>query len=90
MLLSPNTNATIIDNNSTDKTVELIENLKKEYFWVKTHYLDENIGFGSANNIAFKTNPSDYYVLLNADAWLLTDSVSPIISIISLGLMNIA
>ena len=74
-------NVIVIDNNSSDETTSIVNKLKSEYTWITTCYLEKNIGFGSANNIGFSKFVSDYYVLINADAWLLGNSIWPIINI---------
>ena len=60
----------VIDNCSTDGTIEFIESNFKEVLLVKQ---DKNLGFGAANNIGFDialTNGGEYFVLLNQDAYL--------------------
>lgn len=60
----------VIDNNSTDSTKEII---KRKFQYVQLLELDENIGFGKANNIGIKgalDKAADYVFLLNQDAWV--------------------
>ncbi|MFD2939579.1 glycosyltransferase family 2 protein [Flavobacterium notoginsengisoli] len=60
----------VIDNCSTDGTIEFIESNFKEVLLVKQ---DKNLGFGAANNIGFDialANGGEYFVLLNQDAYL--------------------
>ena len=60
----------VIDNHSEDGTVQIIEN---EFNSVRLIKLNENIGFGQANNIGFKLaikEEADYIFLINQDAWL--------------------
>lgn len=73
----------IIDNNSTDNTTSLINQLKERFSWLSSIENKKNIGFGPANNLVFKIVKSKYYVLINADAWLISDSISPVITTIS-------
>lgn len=60
----------IVDNNSSDNTVKLINEHKQD---VELIELKDNIGFGKGNNIgiekALKYN-SDYIFLLNQDAYI--------------------
>ncbi|MUP44173.1 glycosyltransferase family 2 protein [Gramella sp. BOM4] len=60
----------VVDNNSSDNTVEF---LRENYPSIFLFELDANLGFGSANNIgislALKKN-ADYVFLLNQDAYL--------------------
>ncbi|NTU74011.1 glycosyltransferase, partial [Candidatus Roizmanbacteria bacterium] len=67
----------VVDNASSDGTMAILNDLQKTVEGLHVVFLDRNIGFGRANNIAFNTFSARYYVLLNQDAWLLADSVSP-------------
>ena len=65
-----NADAFIVDNGSTDGTVEFI---KENYPEAKLIVSPENLGFGKANNIGLKyaiDNNYDYVYLLNQDAWV--------------------
>ncbi|MGV8815438.1 MAG: glycosyltransferase family 2 protein [Gelidibacter sp.] len=69
----------MIDNNSTDNSVELI---RKNYPQVKVHESGINLGFGKANNLGIKMalNQSyDYVFLLNQDAWIEKNTVEKLI-----------
>lgn len=71
----------VIDNCSTDGTVEYIKN---NYPNVKVILPNKNLGFGAANNIGFKfaiDNNYEYVYLLNQDAWISEDDISKLISI---------
>lgn len=60
----------IIDNGSTDGTIEFIQ---KNYFDANLIISKENLGFGKANNIGLQyalDNKYDYVYLLNQDAWV--------------------
>ncbi len=54
----------VVDNNSTD---ESILDIKVEFPEVKLILLDENNGFGSANNAAMKTAIGKYLFFINPD-----------------------
>lgn len=54
----------VIDNNSSDGSVAFLEPLFSNVRFVK---LNENIGFGKANNFGFKIATGKYYLLLNPD-----------------------
>lgn len=63
-------NTIIVDNASTDNTVAII---KKDFPKVKLVNLDQNLGFGSANNLAIKKAKelgAEYLFLLNQDVYL--------------------
>lgn len=70
----------VVDNNSTDDTVSYIE---KKYSNVALIKQDENLGFGSANNIGIKKaleNDADYVFLLNQDAWIEPDTIEKLVA----------
>lgn len=63
----------VVDNNSTDGSVEFLEPLFPE---VKFISLKENIGFGKANNLAFKDSSGKYILVLNPDTILEENNLS--------------
>lgn len=69
----------VIDNGSTDGTVEFIESQYPDINLIKS---PENLGFGQANNrgikIAYENN-ADYFFLINQDAWVQCDTVEKLI-----------
>lgn len=71
----------VVDNKSTDKTIEIIENEYQKVQFIKS---DKNLGFGQGNNIglriAVKEN-ADYVFLLNQDAWIEKNTVSALINV---------
>ena len=75
------TEVIVIDNNSTDATVQVIE----EYFPdVILSRQKKNIGFGKANNLGIRyalNNGSDYMFLLNQDAWIEKDTIQRLIEV---------
>lgn len=54
----------IVDNASTDKTVEIIE---KEFINVKLIKSDKNLGFAGANNLGVKLAQGEFLLFLNPD-----------------------
>jgi len=71
----------VIDNHSTDGTVEYI---KTNYPGVHLIENSENSGFGKANNIGLEyaiKNNCDYVFLLNQDAWIEPDTISNLVEI---------
>lgn len=70
----------IVDNGSTDGSIELIEKIVPEATFIKS---EENLGFGKANNIGLKyalKNGYDYVYLLNQDAWIEPDLLDKMIA----------
>lgn len=75
------TNIFIIDNGSTDNTVE---HIKKNYPNVKINVNAQNLGFGQANNIGLQyaiDNDYDYVYLLNQDAWIKPNTLKTLINV---------
>lgn len=71
----------IIDNCSSDNSVEYIKSHYPEAFLIES---DHNLGFGKANNIGLKyavDNNYDYVYLLNQDAWIESDTLEKLINI---------
>lgn len=63
----------VVDNNSNDGSVETLSLL---YPKIKVISLNENIGFGKANNIGFKSSIGKFVFFLNSDTKLLNDAIS--------------
>ena len=66
----PHSNVIVVDNASSDNTKELIQ---KNFPSVKIIALEQNKGFGVANNIALAEVKTDFALLLNPDAILRDD-----------------
>ncbi|UZD23937.1 glycosyltransferase [Algoriphagus halophytocola] len=72
----------VVDNNSSDYTISLIENT---FPFVQLIKLNENIGFGKANNIGIRKAIKDkyeYIFLLNQDAKWFSGSVVEMVRIL--------
>jgi len=69
----------IVDNASMDGSQEIITELQQTHSGVISVMQDVNIGFGPANNVAFRSVSARYYVLINADAWLIADSITQVL-----------
>lgn len=74
-------NTIVIDNNSNDGTVEYIKENFPEIYLIE---LNNNIGFGRANNLGIRyalDHDCDYVFLLNQDTWIKPDSIEKLVSI---------
>jgi GT2 family glycosyltransferase len=61
----------VVDHGSTDGTVDFV----RERFPDVRVLEQENLGFGAGNNTGMRAATGDYFLLLNADAWVLGDAV---------------
>lgn len=71
----------VVDNNSTDDTIFLIENFFPEVEIIK---VSRNLGFGAANNIGIKyalKKEADYVFLMNQDAYIRSDAIDKLVSV---------
>jgi len=68
----------VVDNGSTDGSIEMIETGYPGYHLVKNR---ENIGFGKANNLAFTLYPQhSYCLLLNSDATVTPELIQALLN----------
>ncbi|MFP4368748.1 MAG: glycosyltransferase [Candidatus Kapaibacterium sp.] len=67
-----NVEVIIVDNNSTDGSVEFLKPMFPEYEFID---LEANIGFGKANNLAFEKARGRYILILNPDTILAEDTL---------------
>jgi N-acetylglucosaminyl-diphospho-decaprenol L-rhamnosyltransferase len=61
----------VVDHGSTDGTVELV----RERFPEAKVIEQENLGFGAGMNTGMRAASGDFFLLLNADAWVVNDAV---------------
>lgn len=61
----------VVDNASTDGSVQMLES----YSGVKLIKSDKNLGFAGANNLAISKVDASYYLLLNSDTVVDSDSL---------------
>lgn len=54
----------VVDNGSHDGSIEMVE---QEFPWVQLIAVGENLGYGCANNLAFKQVQGRYFLILNSD-----------------------
>lgn len=69
----------IIDNNSTDNSIELIKKIHND---VNIIINEKNLGFAKANNIGLKEIKTPYCMLLNPDVVLLPNCIEQLVDII--------
>jgi GT2 family glycosyltransferase len=69
----------VVDNNSSDKTVEIV---REEFPFVKLIANSDNKGFAEANNQAINQTNSDYVLLLNPDTEAAAESLEKSLEII--------
>ncbi len=72
---------TFIDNNSNDKTKVIIENYSKKQLFGGYQYkfLNQNLGFGKANNLGVSITEQEYIYFLNIDTELDTEALNELI-----------
>jgi N-acetylglucosaminyl-diphospho-decaprenol L-rhamnosyltransferase len=66
----------VVDHGSTDGTVELA----RERFPDAKLIEQENLGFGAGMNTGMRAASGDYFLLLNADAWVVNDAVERLVA----------
>ena len=74
----------VVDNNSQDKTKDLILSFAAEHqnqLYIKLIINKKNYGFGKAVNRGVKQSDSDYVLLLNPDCQLFKETINELISI---------
>jgi hypothetical protein len=67
----------IVDNNSSDSTVSIIE---KDFKNVRLIKNNRNIGFGAAHNIAIKLGRGKYHLVLNPDIIFTENAVEKLLN----------
>jgi N-acetylglucosaminyl-diphospho-decaprenol L-rhamnosyltransferase len=66
----------VVDNGSSDGTVELVRERFPEARLVE----HENRGFGAGNNAGMRLGSGRYFLLLNPDAWLTGDALEQLVA----------
>ena len=65
----------VVDHGSTDGTLEIVREKFPEARVIK----QANVGMGGGNNVGMRLASGRYFLLLNADAWLLDDAVERLV-----------
>ena len=68
----------LVDNNSTDKSIELVKNTYPNVMIIK---LDKNYGFAEPNNIGAKNAKGDFLFFLNNDTIVTPKCISELINV---------
>tara|TARA_B110000459_G_scaffold144929_1_gene157886 strand:+ start:1865 stop:2869 length:1005 start_codon:yes stop_codon:yes gene_type:complete len=76
---SDNARIIVADNNSTDNSIQF---LQENYPTVELIELEQNFGFAGGYNNALKQIDSEYYVLLNSDAEVTKNWLTPMIELL--------
>lgn len=73
-------NTIVVDNNSTDNSIEIIQSFPK----IQLIQSAENLGFGKANNLGIQKAlelGADYVFLLNQDTWVFPETISNLVKV---------
>ena len=62
----------VVDNASSDGSPALV---RERFPSVRLVELEENIGFGAANNVGMEAASGSWFLLLNSDAWPVEDAI---------------
>lgn len=76
--IAPKLQVVVVDNASTDHSLELLQDRWKENSQVKIIPLDKNYGFSEANNVGIKwaiRNGFEYFLILNNDTEIRKDAI---------------
>ena len=75
----------VVDNNSRDKSREVIENYKRSlttnHYPTTTLYLEKNLGFAGGNNEGIKKAKGTYVILLNNDCIVDKDWLTELVKV---------
>jgi GT2 family glycosyltransferase len=71
--------AFVVDNNSQDGTTDIVS---RDFPQANLIKLDQNIGFGRANNLALNKAQTDYSLILNPDAFMLEVDIDKALQIL--------
>ncbi len=75
------TRVIVVDNGSTDGTVELVPDKFPDVIWLPQ---ETNLGFGQGNNVALRyalEHDADYVLLLNQDAYLQPTAIEEMLKV---------
>jgi GT2 family glycosyltransferase len=67
----------VVDNASSDGSPALV---RERFPSVRLVELEENVGFGAANNVGMEAASGDWFLLLNSDAWPVDDAIEKLVA----------
>ena len=70
----------VVDNNSEDETVRLVQKFRKKFKRLKIIKNEENAGFAAGNNIGLRSAVGEYVLFLNPDTRMDKDFIKRAIS----------
>ena len=70
----------IVDNASTDSSVDRISNRLHASTGIELVRNKENVGFTRANNQALQNDPAEFFVLINPDCVVETDTIGKVVA----------
>lgn len=88
----PNLEVILVDNASTDETLEELERFERRDQRVRVIRNEENLGFAAGNNVGIVASTGDYVILLNNDTYVtrgwVRDLIRPLMQDPDLGLVG--
>lgn len=87
--LDQKTDIWVVDNNSTDGSVEAVEKLVKSSSRLHLIKNQANLGFAGANNKAIERSKGEYVLLLNSDTVVQEDALAQMIATFSMSQSNL-
>ena len=70
----------VVDNNSRDKSPEILKTLSEKYSNIRLIPLDKNLGFSKGNNVGIKESKGEYVALLNNDCVVSRDWLKSLVN----------
>lgn len=78
-------NVFVIDNGSKDRTLKILDQLRKKYFNIHAIKLSKNLGTTSSRNIAIRNSRSKYVFILDSDTEVQPNTLKILVDTIEKG-----